>query len=110
MSAGYNIPISVADASSAQTDPFDDSATTFIFGNGDSATDNPTQESASTPTATVAASESGPASAGASVSAPLGETVVPSESSTSSSSSLILILILAAGAFLLMHFLRHGKI
>jgi hypothetical protein len=97
------IEASVANSSANTTDPFDDAATTFIFGNGNTAADTPSTNTTVTPTATAATSQ-GANSPVQATSAPCQTVVQPS---SGGSSSLWIILVLAAvGFFLVRHFLH----
>jgi hypothetical protein len=107
------IEASIANSPANTTDPFEDAATSFIFGNGNTAADNPATETTVTPTATAATSQgsnspvaaAGAPGAAANATVP-GRTVVTGTTATSSSPSLGLILLLAGGAFVAMHFLH----
>ena len=56
-STGYNIPVSLATASSAQTNPLLDDATYIVFGNASGFATDESPENDNPTTATVAASE-----------------------------------------------------
>ena len=100
------IEASLADSQAISTDPFDDAATTFIFGNGNSAADNPSTDTTQTPSATAATSQG--ANSPVQASSTPGEAVYqqPAAASTGSGFSLTTILIIAGVAFAAMHFLR----
>jgi len=99
------IEASLANSQALNSNPFEDAATTFVFGNGNTAADNPTATSTQTPSATAATSQGANSPVQAS-SAP-GETIVQAAAASTSSLSLPLILLLAGGAFMAMHFLHH---
>lgn len=100
------IEASLANSSANSTDPFDNAATTFIFGNGNTASDTPSTDTTQTPTATAATSQGANSPVSAS-STPAGTFVQPAASSSGGSPfSLTTILLLAAGGFLVIHFLR----
>ncbi len=103
------IEASLANSSANSTDPFDNAATTFIFGTGNTASDQASQDTTQTPTATAATSQGANSPVQAS-STPAGTFVQPAAASSGGSGgspfSLTTILLLAAAGFLALHFLR----
>jgi hypothetical protein len=109
------IEASASNSSALNENPFEDAATTFIFGSGNTAADTAEQGNEQTPTATAATAQGAGSSAaaagapGASAVATGAKTGTSSILGTSASgtSPLLLILLFAGGAFAFVHFVLH---
>ncbi len=105
MSAGYNIPVSLANSSAINQDPFQDGATTFIFGNGDTAEQTATSSNAQNPSATAQTSEGANSGQSATIAGSGGT----SEAIAGTGTPLTTYLLYGAIALVVWHFFFHKK-